>query len=188
MTVNKRLIIVSFILIPIVSWIFISGTKMEYVIPEYEKISDKITARTAKKLSKKYQLDPVGSGGSMMHDVEMLALSFNCYRPLSIDESRELVINCVNEYLKSVNENEEIRPYLHNYPFTEQNIQVIIFFFGDKNFQKISPGKVNGVSAVKEQVRYYTDSIEDEYKLETLHQETYEEALRIVKEQGRLNP
>ena len=188
MTVNKRLIIVSFILIPIVSWIFISGTKMEYVIPEYEKISDKITAKTAKKLSKKYQLDPAGSGGSMMHDVEMLALSFNCYRPLSIDESRRLVVGCVNEYLNSVNENKEIRPYLHNFPFTEENLEIVIFFYENNNFKDVQPGQVSCASTVKGKIFYHTKDSQDEYKLETLHQETYEEALRIVKEQGRLAP
>ena len=176
------------ILIPIVSWISISGTKMEYVIPEYEKISDKITARTAKKLSKKYQLDPVGSGGSMMHDVKKLALSFNCYHPLSIDESRRLVVDCVNEYLKSVNENKEIRPYLHNFPFNEQNIELAIFIFEDNKFTKIQPGQVSSVSTLNGKIRYKTRSAEDQYKRETLHQETYEEALRIVKEQGRLAP
>ncbi|WP_420421708.1 hypothetical protein [Simkania sp.] len=185
---KKKCIGFSVIFIIIVSSVFISGAKMEYVIPEYEKISDEITARTAKKLSRKYQLDPIGSGGSMMHDVEMLALSFNCYRSLSINESRELVINCVNEYIKSINENEDIRPYLHDYPFSAQNIQIKIFFFGDENFQKIPPGKINVVSTGKKRVRYYTDSDEDEYKLETLHQETYEEALRIVRELGRLAP
>ena len=188
MTNKKRWLGLAFLVIPIISWIFISGTKMEYVIPKYEKISDKITSKTAKKLSKKYQLDPIGSGGSMMHDVEMLALSFNCYRSLSINESRELVINCVNEYIKSINENENIRPYLHDYPFSAQNIQIKIFFFGDENFQKIPPGKINVVSTGKKRVRYYTDSDEDEYKLETLHQETYEEAVSIMREQGRLAP
>ncbi|WP_420421710.1 hypothetical protein [Simkania sp.] len=142
MTNKKRWLGLAFLVIPLISWIFISGTKMEYVIPEYEKISDKITAKTAKTLSKKYQLDPVGSGGSMMHDVKKLFLSFNCYHPLSIDESRELVINCVNEYLKSVNENKEVRPFLHNFPFNEQNIELAIFIFEDCNFTKLEPGQV----------------------------------------------
>jgi hypothetical protein len=177
-----------FILIPIISWIFISSVNVEYVIPEYEKISDRITAITAQSLRRKYQLDPIGSGGSMMHDVEMLALSFNCYRPLSIDESRKLIISCANEYLRSINDNEEIRPYLHNYPFTEQNIQVTIFVYEDSNFTKINPGQVSSLSTLNGKIRYKTRSAEDQYKRETLHQETYEEAVCIVKEQGRLAP
>ncbi|MCB1067832.1 MAG: hypothetical protein KDK56_06565 [Simkania sp.] len=173
-----------FILIPIVSLIFISGTKMEYVIPPYEKMANQITAETADRIRTQFNLDPVGSGGAMMHDVKVMALSFNCYRPLSIDESRELVINCVNEYLKSVNENKEIRPYLHNFPFNEQNIELVIFIFEDNKFTKIQSGQVSSVSTLNGKIRYKTRSAEDQYKREILHQETYEEALRILKEQS----
>lgn len=188
MTTKKKWMGLILILIPIVSWIFISGTKMEYVIPEYEKISDRITAQTAQDLSKKYQLDPIGSGGSMMHDVKKLALSFNCYHALSVDDSRELIISCANKYINMVNDSAEIRPYLHNYPFTEQNIQVTIFVYVDSNFTKVEPGQVNTVSTVNGRVRFHTRSAEDQYRRETLHEESYAEAVRIVREQGRLAP
>jgi len=188
MTNKKKWVSLFLILIPIVSWVFISGTKMEYVIPEYEKISDKITAKTAENLSRKYQLDPIGSGGSMMHDVKKLALSFNCYHPLSVDDSRALIVKCVNEYVKSVNDDKEIRPYLHDYPFTEKNIELVIFFYEDNQFTKIEPGQVSNVSTINGKVFYKTRSAEDQYKRETLHEESYAEAVRIVREQGRLAP
>lgn len=188
MTNKKKWISLFLILIPIVSWIFISGTKMEYVIPEYEKISDKITEKTAKNLSKKYQLTPIGSGGSMMHDVEKLALSFNCYHPLSLDQSRKLIVSCVDEYIEAVNNNADIRPYLHNYPFTEQNVEVAIFIYENNKFTEVQPGQVSCVSELKGKICYHTKDPEDEYKLETLHEESYAEAVRIVREQGRLAP
>ena len=185
---KQKWIGMAFILIPIVSWIFISGAKMQYKATPYEEMAKQITTETAKKIYSKYKIDPIGSGGSMMDDVKVLALSFNCYDILSIESSRELVVNCVEQYLVTVNNNKEIRPYLHNYPFTEQNIDLTIFFYQGADFKDAIPGQVSCASALNGKIFYHTKDPEDEYKLETLHQETYEEALRIVKEQGRLNP
>lgn len=94
----------------------------------------------------------------------------------------------MNKYLNMVNDSAEIRPYLHNYPFTEQNIQVTIFVYLDSNFTKVEPGQVNTVSTVNGRVRFHTRSAEDQYRRETLHEESYAEAVRIVREQGRLAP
>ncbi|WP_420421711.1 hypothetical protein [Simkania sp.] len=41
---------------------------------------------------------------------------------------------------------------------------------------------------MKGKIFYHTKDSEDEYKREMLHQETYEEALRSLREQGRLAP
>ena len=64
----------------------------------------------------------------------------------------------------------------------------MIFFYENNNFKDVQPGQVSCASTVKGKIFYHTKDSQDEYKLETLHQETYEEALRIVKEQGRLAP
>ena len=43
------------------------------------------------------------------------------------DEARAKIVDCVEELLADVNANEEIRPFLRDYPFTTKNVEVAIF-------------------------------------------------------------
>jgi len=57
-------------------------------------------------------LIPVGTGGQMM------AMSFDYYQEVDLKTARELIVYDINEYLSVINGNNEIKPYLHEYPFT----------------------------------------------------------------------
>jgi hypothetical protein len=81
----------------------------------YEKIADKITINTAKKLRNEFGLILVGIGGQMMNDIQMMSMEFNFYNVIDTEVIRKLLIKSVQEYLFTINSNEEIRPYLHNY-------------------------------------------------------------------------
>jgi len=129
---------------------------MHYKTPEYEKLANQITAETAVKIRKKHHLDPIGSGRSMMNDIEIMALSFNCHHSLTIEESRNLIVNCVGMYLDSINENFQIRPYLHNFPFDSCNVDLTIFVYEDKKFKKVKPGKVSCISVLNGKISYHT--------------------------------
>jgi hypothetical protein len=94
---------------------------------DYEDMANEISAKVAKKLAKKHHMDWIGEGGGMMDSVNMIALSFRIHHPLDRDEARKRIIDCVEELLAAVNANEEIRPFLKNYPFTTENVQVAIF-------------------------------------------------------------
>lgn len=94
---------------------------------DYADIAREIRGNVGKKLSKKHQMDCVGVGGGMMGSVYMIGLSFRVYHPLERNEARMLVVDCVEELLKAVNRNEEIRPYLQDYPFTTKNVSIAIY-------------------------------------------------------------
>ena len=85
-----------------------------YQSQDYEKIANKITERTAKKLKAQKRLVLIGTGGQMMHDIQMMAMSFNFYQEVDLRTGRELIIYAINEYLSAINSDEEVRPYLHN--------------------------------------------------------------------------
>jgi len=114
-------------------------------MPEYEKISNKIVTEASKEIAQKYDLTFIGDGASMMDDVKMLALSFNCDQPRNIDDTRKLTVNCMKMFLGNINKNEAIRPFLHNYPFTEENIQIRIFFT-DKHGNRPTPPLIANVT------------------------------------------
>src|SRR5690348_9149685 len=80
-------------------------------IPDYERIADKITNRTAEKLKKEKKIILIGIGGRMMDDIQMMAMSFNYYQEVNLEQARELLIYAVNEYLSDINNNQDVRPY-----------------------------------------------------------------------------
>jgi len=73
--------------------------------------------------------------------------------------------------------NTSIRPYLHDYPFTWRNIELKISFY-DQNGRSI-PGKLAYITTVNGIVYYLSyDKITE--GLVDMHEEPYEEALRLV--------
>ncbi len=115
----------------------------------------------------------------MHKDVEKIGVSFNCYRQLSITEARQLLISCADDYLQKINHSLELRPYLHVYPFTVNELELRIFI-SDDNESKKNLGDLVAVSVVYGNVRY--KKWKTEYTMETVLEESFEEAARIVRE------
>jgi len=145
---------------------------------DYEKIADKITARTAAKLKLEKDLFLIGTGGGMMDDIKLMGMYFNYYKPIDMQSARELLVYAVEEYLSSINSSEAVRPYLHNYPFTAKNIELVIYFYKpDRSFVELE--KLSIIAANEGRVEYEINHSEKRI-LKTIHEETYEEALKIV--------
>jgi hypothetical protein len=153
-------------------------SSLSYQSPRYVKLAAEITEKTAQKLKGKKNLYLVGTGGGMMNDIQAMHMSFHFYQEVDLKEARELVVYAANEYLLDINNNEEIRPYLHEYPFTAQNVEVVVFFYNPDG-SKVASGKIK-VAAVKQgKVVYYIDYPE-KYTLKSIYEEPYEEALQAI--------
>ena len=155
---------------------FVSGcSSFSYQLPNYEKIADAITANTAKKLEEQKKLYLIGTGGRMMHDIQAMHMSFQFFHEVDLEEARELIVYALREYLSDINNNEEVRPYLHNYPFTAKNVEIRIFIYGpDRN--ELPPEKIVYISSRNGILRYYIRADDDH----PICKETYEEALGKV--------
>lgn len=117
----------------------------------------------------------------MMHDIQMMMMAFNFYNPLPIEYIRPLLICVVEEYLYAINSNERVRPYLHNYPFTPENVEIIIQFLNrDGSF--LAPGEIEIAKAKDGQLIYTITDVETQ-RLKDIHEESFEEALRICRNQ-----
>lgn len=139
-------------------------------------------SESQKNFKKQYNLNAFGVGGRLSGNIKELDMSFilKCERVYSIDEARELIVNCVEEVYLNVNNDECIRPYLENYPFDRNKLMISINFAGNdgrffKNKQLASVN-LNGDYV-------YYSSYTDELGFDTLYKETYEEALEIVRKQ-----
>ena len=144
--------------------------------PDYEKIADGITVKTAEKLEQEHGLILVGIGGQMMHDIQMMSMSFFLYHEVSLEEARKLIVYSVEEYLSNINSNEKIRPYLHEYPFTAKNVEVWLWLYDIDHFN-LPKGTIHHVLAENETISYF---IKGEKRRKTLHEESYEQAKSLV--------
>ncbi len=143
-------------------------------MPSKQSLANEVRNQTFAQLKMEKELYPCGVGSGMMNQIKMLALAFNYYKDADIEHARELLMAGATLFLNKINSNEQIRPYLDNYPFRPENIQIIIYLQTPIG----SPpdfGKLIVVSMSDGILRY---SIENSKTgpLITIHEETYEEA------------
>lgn len=153
---------------------------------EYINLSHKISDPFVKEYSKKNDLYPFGLGGGMMHDVDHINIVFSGNQRLNIAEVRRLFVNGMEDFLQRYNTNLTIRPYLHNFPFTNTNLN-LSFLFLESAGGFVPDNYVASVSCIYGTLYYrYNDRITD--NLMSLHEEPYETALQIVKSERRKQP
>ena len=138
---------------------------------DYEKIADSITEKTAKELKVQKNLCLVGTGGQMMHDIQMMAMSFFYYQEVDLKTARELIVYAIDKYLDEINSNKEIRPYLHEYPFTVKNVEIRIWVYNPDR-SELPLEKIYCITSLNGKLRYYVRSNPHQ----AIYEETYEEA------------
>jgi len=163
-------------------WLVLAGSLLQsscssYESPRYVKIADSITDKTAKKIEKEKGLVLCGTGGGMMDNVKFMMMAFKYPKSVNVKEARDLLIYCAEAYLSDINNDPEIRPFLHNYPFTAKNIEIEIYFpdIADLNL-------LNVASVYKGGVAYKINDPKTQ-QLKRILEEPYETALQIYKGQ-----
>jgi hypothetical protein len=114
----------------------------------------------------------------MMNDIQMMAMSFNYYQEVDLTVARELIVYAISEYLSDINNNEEIRPYLHEYPFTAKNIEIRIWIYKPDRTDP-SLDKIYYISAINGNLAYYLD-LPETHSRRAICEEAYEEAVQAV--------
>jgi hypothetical protein len=154
-------------------------------LSEQSKMLYRFINRQGQILGKKYQMRQSGNGLGAMNKVELMCISFDKYgAPLNEKEARSLVIHCVEDFLEAVNSDEQLRPLLKDYPFTAKNLDLGIFSFDKDQSLHIFPN-IAVASNYKGKISFSTKEAPDIYGYYTEKYETYEEAVAILKEQGK---
>jgi hypothetical protein len=161
---------------------FIRRNPNQHVSPQYVVLASKIRYEVAEKLAKEFLMKPVGEGGSFYDCVRELFLAFEIQGPLTKDRLRNILIHSVEECLSAVNNNEEIRPYLIVYPFTPQEIEIVLYV-KSKRREDIYDPNIGVASARKGELEYMITDKTDTFKYKSIVSESYDEALRIVRGQ-----
>ena len=150
---------------------------------DYCKLANRIVSNYSRELAKERDLFLIGSGGAMMDDIKEINVFYVSFRALNVREARKQYIEVSEEFLKKINQNEKIRPYLHNYPFIFKNLDLKIMFKNkNKSFQ--DEGDVALIFPARNHNIFYEGYDSEKKDFYSLHSETYEEALQIVREEA----
>lgn len=144
-------------------------------LPTKQGLVNDVRKKTILQLKIEKGLYACGVGSRMMDQIKALALSFNYYKELDIEEARELLLSAGKVFLDNINSNERIRFYLYNYPFKPENIQIRIFI-KNRGGSLIERDKL-AVAAMVDGILEYDISSSDTQCLKTIYRETYEEAV-----------
>jgi hypothetical protein len=163
-------------------FLFICVICCSFKQPNYCKISDIIYFDYNKELCKDKHLFLVGKGGDMMHDVEKVHATYYSFEKMAVEDARRLYVEIAEGYISRYNENEQIRPYLHNYPFTINNFHIMIGFqdLDHRNTRFRGEGFVAMVANSKEDRIFYCTYDHEKEKFINLHDEPYATARAIV--------
>jgi hypothetical protein len=179
-------ILIVFIIAIIISLFVYAYSKEDPYLSDAEKGVNTLLAQAAKQLEKKYHMKVIGEGAGMPRRViNLLILSFRINGSLTQDEARKLLVECVEEFLQIANSDEKIRPYMKNFPFTPENLDLSVFIY-DKNGQDIYNPAL-GLAASRHGKLFYKTYNKGSFGYASEIEESYEEALKIVNGQRGLD-
>jgi hypothetical protein len=147
---------------------------------DYPEIAHAITLRTAKQFQAEKGLALQGTGGGMIDQVNLLEMFLVHFHPLEVVEARKLALFTVDRFLENINADEDVRPYLNNYPFKIEDITIFLSFHNPDN-TPVEPGKLEHIVIGRGRFAYKTRNKETG-RLMTLFEESISEARENVLE------
>lgn len=144
-------------------------------------IAEEIAARNSTQLQKQ-GLVPWAVGGSFRGTIRLIDRGYRTqkFRFDSIEQARFFIVKITEKFLQPFNENKEIRMYLHNFPFTAENLLFSVTFT-DANQQPLLPPYIAKVLNPGGKLIYYQwDTTTNWYK--EIYSEPYAKALTIYQE------
>lgn len=150
-------------------------------VPEHIIAYDKVENRYVQDMRRKYNATVIGSGGAMMKNIKHAYLCFRLNGAVDVEKARALYIEFVKNLLEQLNSDEQVRPYLETYPFTEKEISIQLTFYLKGN-KRPSEQNIALVSMGSGVIRYNVfDPKLDNYRI--VYTEPYNKALEIVRNQ-----
>lgn len=146
--------------------------------PVYITLLHKTTDKYQEELSKELNFKLCGYGGSLMHDIEGVNQDFNVVLKPDLAEARRLMVYCIEKLQTAINEDKKLRPYLREYPFSKNRIELSIGFINSRSCYE-PDSSVDYAFALNGRIFYSKWSTITNH-FERVHEETYEEALKIV--------
>lgn len=147
---------------------------------DYERFANQVTKILIEEVKRDLGYSCEMTGGSMPHDIERITVGFAVYEKASVDRAREIEVEITERFLRIINSHERIRPFLREYPFTAKGADIELNFY-DRRKKDVQIGNcVSYVFRAHDEI-FYMASETEEYNLEEIAKEKYEDALKQVK-------
>ena len=168
-----------------------SQLKFPYIHPpkEQELEIDQLFESIMMEFYKKHELYVLCMGGKMVDGIEEIGAKLRFFEPVTIQEARNLEFFVINKLLTSINQNENLRKYLKEYPFPSDRLKISIEF-KKKTGSPYYNGSIDEVKFDGNEFAYLSkppDLKEGKWELgkthhepSIYHQETYQEALKNI--------
>lgn len=142
--------------------------------PESDKFN-RVSYKAAKKIERNFPLECTCIGTSNRDSILFYRLTFDYSNPMNVSEGRYIMVNCINIALETFQKD----PQMQNLQDKSFNINNFIIYLYSKEFafSETPPELLSGLLFLKGVIEYrrynpLTDC------LETIYEETYEEALQ----------
>lgn len=167
------------------TYVFFTSCQVQ---PYYIQLAHQEISAFSKEVKKENNLKLIGSGGGFLDRINSFSLTFSGNQKLDIKASRRLFIDISQRFITRINQNQEIRGYLSEYPFTIKNLELIILLpdYPESEFPKYvtSVGTTNSFNVDNESATVlYTAMDLCIDKTVVLLRETYEQALERVSQE-----
>ena len=153
-------------------------TNHPYTITEEQQAFGDMIQNFINEMDLKYGMTCTGDGSSKQEKVTSISLMLSAYRRASLEEAREIHIQAKERLVEMIQENPKIQSYLSVTPFPKEDIRLSIIYGPDSTFYYCD-GTVAGTIEGQGQL-YYLSSGVLKLRLIDLHEEPYEEALKMV--------
>ena len=141
---------------------------------------NRITKKFIGEMEKEYGFSCFSIGGSLAGNVKEVSVKFYCYEKKSIEEARNLEIDCVERFCELINFHKKIRPHLEEFPFPSERVEIMICFC-KKDLKKFPPEEsISSVMSCREKLIYKV-IFNDHRPNQTVLREPYSEAYEKVK-------
>ncbi len=140
-----------------------------------------------KKLAKRHKMKFSGADSVWKdHKPTLLRMTFQLWQkdPLDVKAARRIAVDCLDEYRNQINNSELVlAPYLSHFPFTNNDIYIVIFC-ADQTGRTLYDPAISVISASRGKLQYTTNDPEKKYSYKSEYEETYEEAKEILKNEA----
>jgi len=152
-----------------------------HVTTPLEIATDQIFNSFVKEMREKHQLRCHSIGGKVQGRVEEVGAKFQLIKHTSKDEAQKLLLALTERLVEKLNQDEEIRPYLIEYPFSTTRIKIRIIFTGSDHFS-YDDGSMERITLENNQISYFKVPPEDDlFRAILFYEESYQEAQNSLK-------
>ncbi len=151
-------------------------------ISKNEQAVNHLIAYVSKKLSQEYKLHPCGTAVAMPGGtVRELGLEFQVVGPLTKDTLRQMLVEMCRDFNAMIDQDSKVRPYLQQYPFGLENIEITLYLTGKKG-EDIDDPNISIASIRGKDLTYKTYIINERGipKKQQEWSESYDEACSLL--------